>query len=139
MASRANISSYIDDNLVHAKTFGEYITALEQLFIALRKFGLKLIPEKCIFLASEAKFLARIVNSDKFKADLEYVRAIIDMKPPTTRKELQSLIGHLVWIRQFIETCLYKSIRMDMFSNLMAPINELNKPGWTFEQSLREN
>ena len=132
VASRANISSYIDDNLVHAKTFEEYVTALEQLFIALRKFRLKLNPEKCIFLASEAKFLGRIVNSDGFKADPEYVRAIIDMKPPTTRKELQSLIGHLVWIRQFIETRLNESIRTDMFSNLMAPINELNKPGRTF-------
>ena len=132
VASRANISSYIDDNLVHAKTFEEYVTALEQLFIALRKFGLKLNTEKCIFLASEAKFLGRIVNSDGFKADPEYVRAIIDMKPPTTRKELQSLIGRLVWIRQFIETRLNESIRTDIFSNLMAPINELNKPGRTF-------
>ena len=72
------------------------------------------------------------MNSDGFKADPEYVRAIIDMKPPTTSKELQSLIGCLVWIRQFIETRLSESIRTDMFSNLMAPINELNKPGWTF-------
>ena len=132
VASCVNISSYIDDNLVHAKTFEEYVTALEQLFIALRKFGLKLNPEKCIFLASEAKFLGHIVNSDGFKADPEYVRAIIDMKPPTTRKELQSLIGRLVWIRQFIETRLNESIRTDMFSNLIAPINELNKPGRTF-------
>ena len=72
------------------------------------------------------------MNSDGFKADPEYVRAIIDMKPPTTRKELQSLIGRLVWIRQFIETRLNESIRTDMFSNLMAPINELNNPGRTF-------
>ena len=131
-ASRANISSYIDDNLVHAKTFEEYVTALEQLFIALCKFGSKLNPEKCIFLASETKFLGCIMNSDRFKANPEYVRAIINMKPPTTRKELQSLIRRLVWIQQFIETRLNESIRTDMFSNLMAPINELNKPGQTF-------
>ena len=60
--SRDNISSYRDDNLVHAKTFDKYILALEQLFIALRKFGLKLNPDKCTFLTSEAKFLGRIVN-----------------------------------------------------------------------------
>lgn len=139
VASRANISSYIDDNLIHAKTFEEYITALEQLFIVLRKFGLKLNPDKCVFLASEAKFLGRIVNSDGFKADPEYVRAIIDMKPPTTRKEMQSLIGRLVWIRQFLETRLYERIRTDMFSNLMAPINELNKPARTFVWTEKAN
>ena len=43
--SRDNISSYIDNNQVHAKTFDKYILALEQLFIALRKFGLKLNPD----------------------------------------------------------------------------------------------
>ena len=60
VASRDNVSSYIDDNLVLAKTFDKYILALEQLFIALRKFGLKLNPDKYTFLTSEAKFLGRI-------------------------------------------------------------------------------
>lgn len=127
VTSRSNISSYIDDNLVHAKTFKEYIIALEQLFMALQKFGLKLNPDKCSFLAPEAKFLGRIINSEGFKADPEYVRAIGEMKPPTSRKELQSLIGRLVWIRQFLETRLHEQIRSSMFSKLMAPIHELNK------------
>ena len=118
--SRDYISSYIDDNLVHAKTFDKYILALEQPFIALRKFGL--YPDKCIFLTSAAKFLGRIVNSKGFKADPEYVRAIREMKPPTSKKELQ-----LEWIRQFLETRLHELIRYDMFSNLMSPMHELNK------------
>ena len=54
VASRDNIWSYIDNNLVHAKKFDKYILALEQLFIPFRKFGLKLNPDKCIFLTSEA-------------------------------------------------------------------------------------
>ena len=85
--SRDNISSYIYDNLVHAKTFDKYILALEQLFIALRKFGLKLNPKKCTFLTSETKSLGHIVHSKGFKADPEYVRAIREMKPPTSKKE----------------------------------------------------
>ena len=98
--SRDNISSYIDDNLVNAKTFDKFILALEQLFVALRKFGLKLNPDKCTFLTSEAKFLGRIVNSKGFKADSEYVRTIREMKHPTSKKKLQGLIGRLVWIRR---------------------------------------
>ena len=128
VASRDNISSYIDDNLVHAKTFDEYILALEQLFIALRKFGLKLNLDKCTFLTSEVKFLGHIVNSKGFKANPEYVRAIREMMPPTSKKELQSLIGRLVWIRQFLETRLHKQIRYDMFSSQL----KVNKPfAWT--------
>ena len=60
VASRDNIPPCIDDNLVHAKTFDRYILALEQLFIALRKFRLKLNPDKCTFLTSEVKFLGRM-------------------------------------------------------------------------------
>ena len=69
VASCDNISSYTDENLVYAKTFDKYILALEQLFIALCKFGLKLNPDKCTFLTSEAKLLGCIVNSKGFKAD----------------------------------------------------------------------
>ena len=139
VSARSNISSYIDDNLVHAKTYGEYILALEQLFAALRKFGLKLNPEKCTFLATEAKYFERIVCRDGFKADPEYVRAIREMEPPTTKKALQSLIGRLVWIRQFLETRLHERIRSDTFSNLMGPIHELNKTNKTFTWTVRVN
>ena len=122
-----NISSYIDDNLVHAKTFDKYILALDQRLIALCKFGLKLNPDKCTSLTSEANFLGRIVNSKGFKTDPEYVRAIREMKPPTSKKELQSLISRLMCIRPFLETRLHEQIRYDMFSGLMSPIHEFNK------------
>ena len=115
VASRDKISFYIEDNLVYAKTFKEYMSALEQLFTVLRKFGLKLNPNKCTFLAPKAKFLGVMVNSK-----LEYVRVIREMEPPTPN-ELQSLIGHLVWVRQSLETRLYEKIRSDTFSNLMGP------------------
>ena len=64
--ARENISSYIDDNLVHTRTFDEYITAMRQVFTAFKAYGLKLNLEKCIFIAGEAKFLGRIVDSNGF-------------------------------------------------------------------------
>ena len=137
VASHDNISSYIDDNLVHAKTFDKYILTLKQLFIALHKFRLKLNLDRCTFLTSEGKFLRCIVNSKGFKADPEYIRAIREMKPPTSKKKLQSLIGHLVWIRQFLETRLHEQIRYDMFSSLMSPIHELNKINKPFAWTVR--
>ena len=68
--AEALASSYIDDNLVYAKTFEEYLVALEQLFAALRTFGLKLNPKKCTFLALGVKYLEQIVCSDGFRADM---------------------------------------------------------------------
>ena len=129
--ARENISAYID-NLVHARTFDEYIIAMRQLFTAFRAYGLKLNLEKCIFIASVAKFWGRIVDSNEFRADPKCVKAIREMKPPTTRKELRSLIGRLIWIRQFLETKLYGSIRTDTFSQLLAPIHALNRDNIKF-------
>ena len=54
-------------------------------------------------------------------------RPIREMKPPTSKKELQSFIGRFVWIRQFLETRLHEQIRYDMFSSVMSRIHELNK------------
>lgn len=76
VAPHTNISSCIDDNLVQAKTFEDYTIALEQLFIALRKFRLRLNPKKCTFLAAEAKFLGCIVNNEGFQAVTEYVSSL---------------------------------------------------------------
>ena len=135
----ATVSARSNDNLVHVRTYGEYILALEQLFAALHKFELKLNPEKSTFLATEAKYLGRIVGSDGFKADPEYVCANKEMEPPTTKKALQSLIGRLVWIRQFLETRLHERIRSDTFSNLMGPIHELNKANKAFTWTERAN
>ena len=91
------------------------------------KFRLKLNLDKCTFLTSEAKFLGCIVNSKGFKSDSEYVRAIREMKPPKSKKELQSLIGCLVLIKQFLETRLHEQIRYDMFSSHLRAIHQLNK------------
>ena len=55
VACRDIISYYIDDNLIHAKTFEECMFALEQLYTALCKFGLKLNPNKYTFLDSRGE------------------------------------------------------------------------------------
>ena len=101
-----NLCTYSDDNLVFAKDFKTFIHALDTFLGALKEFGLRVNPEKCNFMSRSADFLGRIVNSEGFGPNQEYVQGIRDMPAPTTKKECMSLIGRLVWIRQFIETRL---------------------------------
>ena len=112
--------------------FKEHLLALEEFFPTLRKFRLKFNPEKCTFLPLEAKNLGRSVCSRGFKVDPEYISAIREMEPLISKKALQSLISCLVWIRQFLETCLDKQIRSDTFSNLTRSIHKLNKANKAF-------
>ena len=128
-----NIITYVDDNLVFGKTFKDFITALEELFKALRRFGFKLNPAKCNFLGTEAEFLGRVVGKDGFSPNPKYVQGIMDMKSPTTRQENLKLVGRLVWIRQFLETRLYEKVKSSTFADLMKPIHHLNKSSIPFE------
>ena len=130
--TKESIVTYVDDNLVFAKTFKEFLFALEELFKALKSNGLKINPSKCTFIGHEAEFLGRVITSDGFKPNSKYVQGIMDMQPPTSKDENLKFVGKLTWIRQFLETRLCERVRSSSFSELMKPIHALNKSGIVF-------
>jgi len=120
-----NIASYSDDNLLFSKDFETYIKAMRNFFNVLKEFGLSLNPDKCNFLTREAPFLGRVITSHGYKTDPEYVRDLLQWKHPTSNKELMSLIGRLVWIREFICCRSNESVKDHNFSTLMKTLNKL--------------
>ena len=134
---RRNICTYSDDNLVFAPNFKRFFEAMDKFLAALQEFGLKVNPAKCIFMSREAEFLGRVVSSEGFGPNKDYVQGIRDMAAPTTKKEAMSLVGRLVWIRQFLETRLDEQIKLNTFAEQMTPIHETIKEGrnfrWTSE------
>ena len=131
--TKQNIVSYIDDVLVYAKTLNEFIQALEQLFAALRKYGLKLNPKKCDFINTKAEFLGRIVSTNGYSANPAYIQGILDMKSPTTKDENMKLVGRLVWIKSFLECRLNEKVNTSNYAEMMKPIHNLNKGQGTFK------
>ena len=127
VVNKSNYKSYVDDLLLHSRSFQQYVDTLEMILQACRSSGIKLNSEKCSFLQNEAKFLGRIVCEDGYKADPTYVADLMKMPPPNTRKELQAMIGRFVWLRSFLETQLGKPVATHCFSNLMNPLNQLNR------------
>ena len=122
-----NITTYVDDHLVSARDFESFLNALEALLSALDENGMKLNTRKSIFLDRQAEFLGRIVSSDGYRPNPEYVEGINNIRPPTNKKELRSLIGRLTWIRQFCETRLHEPVRGSTFADLMKDIHQLSK------------
>jgi hypothetical protein len=57
------------------------------------KAQLKLNPEKCMFGVSRGKVLGCLVSVKGIKANPDKINAIVNMKPPGSRKEVQRLIG----------------------------------------------
>ena len=74
------------------------------------KSGLKLNPEKCIFGIKKGKLLGCLVSARGIKASPKNIAAIINMKPPTTRKHVQKLTRRLAALNRFIARSAKKGL-----------------------------
>jgi hypothetical protein len=88
--------------IAKSKEGGDHLTCLKKLFDRLRQFKLRLNPKKCVFGASSGKLLGYIVSERGIEIDPSKARAIIDMPPPKTEKEIRGLLGRLQYISRFI-------------------------------------
>ena len=71
---------------------------LKKLFNRLRKFQLKLNPAKCTFRATSGKLLGFIVSERGIEVDPEKIKAIQELPPPRTQKEVRGFLGRLNYI-----------------------------------------
>ena len=63
---------------------------------------LRLNPEKCVFGVPSDKLLGFLMSHRGIKANPEKVKAIEDMSPPQTLKEMQKLAGCVTSLGRFI-------------------------------------
>ena len=98
----ASMEVYIDDMLVKSTTTKLHITHMSEAFEILREYNMKLNPAKCAFGVSAGKFLGFIVNNRGIEANLDKIKAVFDMPPPSNIKEVQRLTGRIVTISRFV-------------------------------------
>jgi hypothetical protein len=78
------------------------ISDLATTFDNLRKFKMKLNPEKCTFGVPLAKLLGHIVSRHGIDPNPEKVSAITKMKPPKSLHDVQKLTGCMATLSRFI-------------------------------------
>ena len=86
---------YIDDMLVKSTTAELHIAHLAEAFHILKNYNMKLNPAKCAFGVSSGKFLGFIVNNRGIEANLNKIKAVFDMPPPSNIKEVKRLTGRI--------------------------------------------
>jgi len=96
------IEVYVDDMIAKSRTEEEHVQVLKRLFLRLKKFQLKLNPAKCTFGARSGKLLGFIVSKKGIEVDPDKVKAIRDLPPPRTQKEVRGFLGRLNYIARFI-------------------------------------
>ena len=93
---------YIDDMLVKSTTTELHIAHLSEAFQILREYNMKLNPAKCAFGVSTGKFLGFIVNNRGIEANPDKIKAVLDMPPPLSIKEVQRLIRRIAALSRFV-------------------------------------
>ena len=88
-----NAKAYVDDIVVKSREARTLIQDLEETFESLRQVNLRLNPEKCVLSVPSGKLLGFLVSHRGIEANPEKIKAIEDMSPPQTLKEMQKLAG----------------------------------------------
>lgn len=94
--------AYLDDILIFSETLEEHLAHIQNVFDRLRKHHLKLKLKKCSFLKAETNYLGFVINESGIKPEARKVNIIKALTPPTTVREVRSLIGMCSYYRRFI-------------------------------------
>ena len=96
------VEVYVDEMIVKSATRGEHIANLRKFFERIKKYNLRLNPNKCTFGVTVGKLLGHMVISRGIKVDPITIKAILEMPSPNTEKEIRGFLGRLQYIGRFI-------------------------------------
>jgi hypothetical protein len=118
---------YLDDVTVFSNSDVEHCEHLKRVFLKCRKFGISLNPKKSLFSMIEGKLLGHIVSAEGERIYPSRVEVIQTLSLPRSRKEVQSFLGKINFLRRFVSN----------FSELVKLITTMLRKGnevkWTIE------
>ena len=96
-----NMEAYVDEVVVK-KEPDTLIEDLKQTFKNLKRWRWKLNPSKCVFGVPLEQLLGFLVNHRGIEASAKQIRAITEMGPPRSVKDVQKLTGCMAALNRFI-------------------------------------
>ena len=109
---------YIDDIIIHSKTYEDHLKNLDTVFTKLVQANLTLKLEKCKFMVTEVKYLGHKISKDGIQFTDDF--AVQNCTTPKDVKSLQSFLGLVNYFRKFIPnfsgiaTPLYRLLKVDV-------------------------
>ena len=114
---------YLDDIIIFSKTEEEHLEHLEEIFVRLSKFGLKMKREKCSFFKKHIQYLGHLVSERGFEPLPEKLESIRKMPVPRTAKEVKQFLGLIGYYRKFVPH----------FADISRPLTKLTRHNLVFE------
>ncbi len=96
------VFAYIDDFIIFSETIEEHIIHLRELFERLQRYGLVLKAKKCFLGQTNVGFLGFEISAEGIRPVASRVEAILNMKPPTTPREVRAFLGALNYYRIYL-------------------------------------
>ena len=98
---------------------------LKKTFDTLRSYNMKLNPNKCMFKVMAGKFLGITVSQKGVEVNPDKIYAIMELTPPKTTKEVQSLNDKVAALNRFISRAMDKCL--PFFHTLKKPFEWTNE------------
>jgi hypothetical protein len=93
---------YLDDITIFSSSHELHLQHLRRTFLKCQRYGISLNPKKSNFSLKEGKLLGHIVSADGVKIDPKRVEAIKNLSLPRSKKDIQSFLGTINFVRRFI-------------------------------------
>jgi hypothetical protein len=105
-----NIQAYVDDLIVKSSNRASHVSDLAETFANMRRAGLKLNPEKCVFGVTKGKILGCLISAKRIEANPDKIRAVREVEEPKTKKDIQKLNGRVAALNRFISRSVERSL-----------------------------
>ena len=115
--------NYIDDILIHSKSFDEHILHIEKVMQAFRIENVKLKLSKCYFSKKEVNYLGHKLSKNKHTPLNDNVIAIKSFPVPKTVKNVREFLGKINYYHKYISNA----------AKLLSPLYNLLKKNSKFE------
>ena len=114
-----NVVNYLDDVLIHTKTWEEHLKSLTVVLQKLRENGLTARPSKCELGFTKLDFLGHTIERGKLGPKQITLDKIQEAPRPETKTQVRSFLGLTGYYRDYIPN----------YSAITAPLSDLTRKG----------
>ena len=114
MGCSSCVMGYLDDIIIFSKTEHKHLQHLEEIFIRLRNFSMKM---------KHIQYLGHLVSEKRLEPLPEKLESICNISAPRTAKEVKQFLGLISYYRKFIP----------WFVDISRPLTKLRRHNVTFD------
>lgn len=129
LAPLSGCLNYLDDTIVFGRDEEEHDRNLKAVLELFKLRNVTINEKKCIYRATQLKFLGHIISDSGIIPDPAKVETIVNFRAPNTKEELRSFLGLVSYLGKFVPD----------LATVSAPLWKLIKAEEPFDWRVEQN